>query len=140
MIAALIDTQEMLLRYGLFAVVATGANIAAQEIAMRASPVDPLAVSILAGTLVGFAVKYVLDKLYVFSDAYDGHAEEARKVILYGAFSVLTTIIFWSVEIAFWQIWQTSAAKYTGAVLGLAIGYAAKFMLDRRYVFRARTA
>ncbi|MGQ0672195.1 MAG: GtrA family protein [Hyphomicrobium sp.] len=124
-------------RYILFAVVATAANIASQEIAIRLSPVAALPVSILAGTIVGFAVKYVLDKLYVFDDAYTGHSEEARKIALYGAFSVLTTLIFWGFELAFWRIWETSAAKYTGAVLGLAIGYAAKFLLDRRYVFRS---
>jgi putative flippase GtrA len=135
-----LETHEMIVRYGLFAMIATGANIGAQELAMRLSPVSPLAVSILTGTLVGFAVKYVLDKLYVFSDAYGTHAEEARKVILYGAFSVATTIIFWSVEVLFWHVWQTTAAKYAGAVLGLAIGYAAKFMLDRRYVFGGRPA
>lgn len=140
MTAAAIGTQEMVLRYGLFAMVATAANIAAQEAVMRTSPIDPLTVSILTGTVAGFVVKYLLDKVYVFSDAYDGHADEARKILLYGAFSVLTTIIFWSVEILFWNIWQTSAAKYTGAILGLAIGYAAKFILDRRYVFSRSNA
>ncbi len=52
----------------LFAVLSTIANIATQELAIRISPVEPLTVSILAGTIVGFALKYVLDKLYVFAD------------------------------------------------------------------------
>ncbi len=59
--------------------------------------------------------------------------------MLYGAFSVLTTMIFWGFELAAWRIWQTNTAKYAGAVLGLAIGYAAKYALDRRYVFRGRS-
>jgi putative flippase GtrA len=125
----------MALRYVAFAIVATVTNIAVQEIAIHTSPVSPLAVSILAGTIAGFAVKYVLDKLYVFADAYQDRASEARKVALYGAFSVLTTIIFWGCELAAWTLYETSLAKYTGAVIGLAIGYAAKFALDRKYVF-----
>ena len=127
--------RETAVRYVLFAIVATIANIATQEAAIRLAPGAALTLSIIAGTLVGFAVKYVLDKVYVFSDAYDGHAREAQKILLYGAFSVLTTLIFWSFEMAAWRIWETTAAKYAGAVLGLAIGYAAKFALDRRYVF-----
>ena len=130
----------MAIRYVLFAVLATIANIAAQEMAIQLSPIAPLTVSIVAGTIVGFALKYGLDKVYVFSDAYDGHAGEARKILLYGAFSVLTTMIFWAFELAAWKIWGTSTAKYAGAVLGLAIGYAAKYALDKRYVFRGRAA
>ena len=130
----------MAARYVLFAVLATIANIATQELAIRFSPNAPLTVSILAGTIVGFALKYVLDKVYVFSDSYDSHADEAKKVLLYGAFSVLTTMVFWSFELAAWKIWETPIAKYAGAVLGLAIGYAAKYALDKRYVFRGRAA
>jgi hypothetical protein len=56
-----------------------------------------------------------------------GTAAKSRRWPLYGAFSLVTTLIFWGFEVAFWTIWKTDAAKYTGAVIGLAIGYAAKF-------------
>lgn len=128
------------IRYVLFAVVATLANLAAQEIVIRFAPVAPLAVSILAGTVAGFAVKYVLDKKWIFYDAFTTHREEARKISLYGLFSVATTLIFWGFEVTFWMIWRTDVAKYAGAVLGLAIGYAAKFVLDQAFVFRERRA
>jgi putative flippase GtrA len=127
-------------RYVVFAVVATLANLATQEAVMRLAPVAALTLSILAGTAAGFVLKYVLDKKWVFDDAYAGHREELHKVTLYGAFSVLTTLVFWGFEIAFWAIWRTDLAKYTGAVLGLAIGYAAKFALDRTFVFKERRA
>jgi putative flippase GtrA len=125
-------------RYVLFAVVATLANLAAQEIVVRLTV--SLALSIAAGTVVGFAVKYVLDKRWIFNDPYTSHRDEARKISLYGLFSVFTTLVFWGFEIAFWMIWRTDLAKYTGAVLGLAIGYAAKFALDQTFVFRERSA
>jgi putative flippase GtrA len=132
--------MTILVRYVLFAVVATLVNLAAQEIAIRLAPVAPLTVSILAGTAAGFAVKYVLDKNWIFYDAYTGHRDEARKVTLYALFSIGTTLVFWGFEVAFWTIWRTDFAKYAGAVLGLAIGYAAKFALDQTYVFRERSA
>ena len=127
-------------RYILFAVLATLTNLAAQEAVVRLAPLAPLALSIAAGTLVGFAVKYVLDKRWIFYDPFTSHREEARKISLYGLFSVATTLVFWGFEVTFWTIWRTDAAKYTGAVLGLAIGYAAKFVLDQTFVFRERSA
>lgn len=130
----------MFVRYVVFAVIATLANLLTQEIVIRVTPVAPLTLSILAGTAAGFALKYILDKRFVFEDGFDGHAREAQKVALYGAFSVVTTLIFWGFEVGFWTVWGTDAAKYTGAVIGLAIGYAAKFALDRTFVFRERRA
>ena len=130
--------MAILVRYVLFAAVATLVNLAAQEIAIRLTPVAPLAVSIAAGTAAGFAVKYILDKRWIFYDAYTGRRDEARKVTLYALFSVATTLVFWGFEVAFWTIWRTDFAKYSGAVLGLAIGYAVKFLLDQTFVFKER--
>jgi len=130
----------MFTRYVLFAILATLANLATQETVIRALPVAPLAFSILLGTAAGFIMKYLLDKRWVFEDRYSSHGQELRKITLYGLFSVFTTLIFWGFEVAFWVIWRTDFAKYTGAVLGLAVGYAAKFMLDRTFVFRERSA
>ena len=129
-----------LVRYVLFAVVSTVANLLTQEIVFQLAPTLRLGLSILAGTIVGFGVKYILDKRWIFYDAYTTHTDEVRKVALYGAFSVVTTMIFWGAEVTFWMLWETRTAKYTGAVLGLAIGYAAKYWLDREFVFRERRA
>ena len=130
--------MSIVARYVLFAIVSTIANLATQEAAVRLAA--PLTVSILAGTAAGFAVKYVLDKRWVFYDAYTTHTQEVQKVALYGLFSVATTLVFWTFEVTFWALWRTDLAKYVGAVLGLAIGYAAKFALDRTYVFRPGSA
>ncbi len=127
-------------RYVLFAVVATLVNFGMQELVISMAPVAPLALSILAGTAAGFAVKYVLDKKWIFYDGYTTPAHEVRKVTLYALFSILTTMVFWGFEITFWMIWETDLAKYTGGAIGLAIGYLAKFALDRRFVFLTAAA
>jgi putative flippase GtrA len=126
--------------YVLFAAVSMLANLVAQEAVVRTAPIAALPLSILAGTAAGFAVKYLLDKKWIFEDAYAGARSEIRKVSLYGFFSVFTTLIFWAFEVAFLKIWGTDFAKYTGAVLGLSIGYAIKYLLDRTFVFRERPA
>jgi len=130
----------ILVRYVLFAIVSTLANLLTQEMVVQNAPTAKLTLSILAGTVVGFAVKYVLDKYWIFYDAYTTPRNEARKVLLYGLFSVATTCIFWGFEVTFWMVFKTDFAKYAGAVLGLAIGYAAKYSLDRAYVCRERRA
>lgn len=130
--------MSIFVRYFGFAILSSIANLLTQELVVRSAPVAPLALSILAGTFTGFLSKYVLDKYWIFNDAYADHRSELRKVTLYGLFSVLTTLVFWGFELAFWSVWGTSAAKYTGAVIGLSIGYAAKFLLDRTFVFGGR--
>jgi putative flippase GtrA len=128
----------MFARYLLFAMLGTLCNLGTHELSVRTLPFVPLILSIGAGTVVGFLLKYLLDKLLVFGDGYCGHRDELGKTGLYAAFSVLTTLIFWLFELSFWQMWHTAVAKYCGGVIGLAIGYNAKFLLDRRFLFKVR--
>lgn len=122
--------------YVAFAILSTIVNIAAQDLTMRFVAAN-VALSIGAGTVSGFAVKYWLDRRFIFNSRYTGVASEARKIGFYGLFSVFTTLTFWAVEIAFWMVWQTDFARYTGAVIGLGIGYVAKYALDKHITFRA---
>lgn len=126
-------------RYAATAVLSVCANLLAQEVAVRGMPAAHLMVSIVIGTLVGFFVKYVIDKTWTFREAYTTAGGEAQRITLSGLFSVATTLIFWAFELGFYAIWQTDLAKYLGAVLGLSIGYIVKFWLDRRHVFREAT-
>lgn len=128
----------MLALYLVFAMLGTLSNLGTQELVVRSAPAAPLTLSIGIGTIVGFLLKYALDKLWVFRDGYGGHRDELVKVTLYGAFSIVTTLIFWAFELSFWEIWRSDLAKYGGAVLGLGIGYITKFMLDRTFVFQMR--
>jgi len=130
-----LDTHVLVVRYALFAVLAGVANLASQALVLRLGPAYPLILSILVGTGVGFLVKYVLDKHWIFFDGYGDQLSELRKIIVYGLFSVGTTVLFWAVELTAWHIWYTDAAKYTGAVIGLTLGNWIKYQLDKRYVF-----
>jgi hypothetical protein len=129
--------RTIFVRYVLFAVMAGFANLATQEAVVQFLPARaPIMLSVLAGTAVGFVVKYILDKYYIFIDGYDGHIAEIYKVALYAGFSVATTMVFWGIELSFWYVWNTAEAKYAGAVLGLSIGNWLKYLLDRAWVFR----
>ncbi|NJO53489.1 MAG: GtrA family protein [Bacteroidales bacterium] len=132
---ARLSGHAILVRYVLFAAVAGLSNLATQEAVAQALPSAPIMVSIAAGTPVGFLVKYLLDKRWVFLDPYDNHIAELRKIILYGIFGAGTTMLFCAIELSFWHIWGTDEAKYIGAAIGLVIGYWMKFLLDKKLVF-----
>lgn len=130
--------MSLALRYALFAVLATLANLGAQRAVLALSPADPalsFAAALIAGTGVGLVVKYVLDKRYIFYDRSTGLAAHSRRFSLYTAMGIVTTLIFWGTETAFWLTWGTDLARETGAVLGLAVGYVVKYRLDKAYVF-----
>lgn len=130
----------LLLRYTAFAVIATIANLATQRVVLAAGEGALVFVAALgAGTLVGLILKYALDKRWIFFDRAGGLQAHGRKFTLYTLMGLVTTVIFWGTETAFWLIWQTDLMREAGAVIGLAIGYTVKYNLDRRFVFTDAT-
>jgi putative flippase GtrA len=125
------------IKYALFAAIATAVNIMAQDLSLRLPAGGyPLAVSMGCGTLAGLVTKYVLDKRYIFQCTTQNVLEDTRKFLLYSLMGVLTTAIFWTTEIGFDLLFNTKTMRYTGAVIGLAMGYYLKYRLDKRFVFR----
>ncbi len=88
------------------------------------------------GLFVGFVIKYVLDKKYVFNDGYENHKAETKKAGLYAFMSILCTIISVGVTGSFKILLGVQLAKRVGWFLGLLLGYTAKFFLDKKYVFK----
>jgi putative flippase GtrA len=129
---------ELVARYTAFAAVSTAVNLGVQHLSLVAYA-GPLAVavSILAGTGAGFLCKYGLDKRFIFFDARVAALHEAGRIALYGATGVVTTLVFWACEIGLWRAVGADWGRDVGAVIGLAIGYWAKYQLDRRFVFPA---
>lgn len=130
--------QTLVLRYGLFAILATLANLGVQRLVLGAGDAQLFyGAAIAAGTLAGLVLKYLLDKRWIFHDLSTGAAAHGRKFTLYTAMGVVTTAVFWASETAAWLIWQTDLARELGAIAGLSVGYVIKYRLDRRFVFSA---
>lgn len=123
--------------YLIFAVIATLSNILTQDLWIRYYQGNyALWVSMLLGTLVGLVVKYWLDKQYIFRFVTKNAVQQAQVFFMYAVMGVLTTAIFWSIELSFDYWFGSKAMRYLGAVLGLSIGYVAKYYLDKHFVFR----
>ena len=129
--------MNILLRYSLFAVIATMVNILSQDGVVRLMPGNAgLILSVLVGTGTGLVVKYWLDKHYIFNFQVSDLSHDSRTFTLYTLMGLVTTVIFWGFELLFHLIFETREMRYTGGVLGLAIGYYIKYQLDKRFVFR----
>jgi putative flippase GtrA len=123
--------------YALLAAIATATNIGAQAGFLLIYPgAYAIALSIMLGTGIGLIVKYVLDKHYIFRFKAENAAHDSKVFILYASTGVLTTAVFWGFELAFHAMFGTDQMRYLGGVIGLAIGYIAKYELDKRFVFR----
>jgi putative flippase GtrA len=127
----------LITRYAFFAVIATVVNLAVQRtvFVFKSEASGGFYPAILAGTGAGLAVKYLLDKRWIFNDLATGVRSHARRFSLYSLMGVFTTLIFWTFETGFWLLWRTDYMREIGAIIGLCIGYVVKFQLDRRFVF-----
>jgi putative flippase GtrA len=131
-----VSVQRLIVRSTFFAIIATMANLAAQRAVLSyESSGTGFVLAVLLGTVVGLAIKYVLDKRWIFYDLSSGLKSHSRRFTLYTLMGVLTTMIFCGTETAFWMIWQSDLMRELGAIMGLCVGYVVKFNLDRRYVF-----
>ena len=124
------------LKYTSFALLATVANLLAQETSIHiySSEFD-VYLGIINGAIVGLLIKYNLDKKYIFIYHPDSTTDDLKKFVMYGFTGVATTIIFWASEISFHLIYKTKTMRYSGATIGLILGYAVKYVLDNRFVF-----
>jgi len=127
---------KLTIKYALFALIATILNLATQRV------IDTFYQGFLAywvslgfGTLIGLAIKYVLDKKYIFAYIAKNKADDAKKFVLYIFMGVFTTLIFWGFQTLFFTLWGNDA-KFLGAIIGLSIGYFTKYQLDKRFVFK----
>jgi putative flippase GtrA len=131
-----VTPHALILRYAGFAVLATLANLATQRMILSSGSSGPrFALALACGTIVGLLIKYLLDKRWIFFDVETGLRAHGRKFTLYAVMGLITTVLFWGTETAFWMIWQTDPMRELGAILGLFVGYVVKYNLDRRFVF-----
>ena len=130
-------SSKLAVNYAIFALIATAANIGAQDLVIRTySGAFDILASVVVGTGVGLVVKYILDKRYIFRFRARNVAHDTQTFALYTVMGLATTVIFWGFEFGFHHIFETKEMRYLGGVIGLAIGYLTKYHLDKRYVFR----
>jgi putative flippase GtrA len=129
---------KLSINYAIFAIIATAANIGAQDFFIRIySGNFNILGSVIFGTGVGLIIKYALDKRYIFRFIARNMIHDGQTFVLYTIMGLATTVIFWGFEFGFHHVFESKEMRYLGAIIGLAIGYLIKYQLDKRYVFRS---
>jgi len=128
--------MRLALLYAVFAAVSILINIVSQELSLRIySASMSLPIAVVVGTFAGLLSKYLLDKRYIFNYRSQHIADDLRTFSAYTLTGVGTTLLFWAFEFGFEFLFATRVARYTGAVIGLSLGYLIKYQLDKRLVF-----
>ncbi|MBU1042258.1 MAG: GtrA family protein [Proteobacteria bacterium] len=126
------------LAYALFAALATLVNIGTQDVAIRCySGAYGVTLSVMAGTVAGLVVKYLLDKRYIFRFKTRDAVHNGQVFALYTLMGLATTAVFWAFEFGFDYLFHDKWLRYLGGGIGLAVGYVTKYQLDKRFVFRS---
>lgn len=134
------SAKKIAVLYSIFAGLSTVVNIGTQMLSILIySRVYSVEISIFIGTLAGLPLRYFLEKHYIFSFKSKSIKHDGQLFVLYSFMGVFTTAIFWGTEYAFHLIFTTDVMRYIGGVLGLTIGYYAKYQLDKRFVFLDRS-
>ena len=122
--------------YTLFALVSTAINIGSQMLSIWVYK-GPFSVeiSILVGTATGLPLRYFLEKRHIFNFTSKNLVHDGKLFVFYSAMGVITTLIFWGTEYAFYLIYGTDLMRYLGGIIGLSIGFYIKYQLDKKYVF-----
>lgn len=128
--------MKLAIIYALLAVIATVANICAQDVFLRIyNGAFAIGASVLIGTSTGLLLKYALDKRFIFRFQAKSLGHDSKVFLLYAGVGGLTTLIFWGFEFSFHVVFATREMRYLGGAIGLLIGYLLKYQLDKRFVF-----
>jgi putative flippase GtrA len=129
------------IKYGIFAIISTVLNLVFQYYSLSFYVGSgSLYVAMLVGTLAGLVCKYILDKKFIFYHTPNSKVDDAKHFTIYSLTGVITTAIFWLTEIGFDMAFSGEGAKYVGAIIGLSVGYTAKYFLDKKYVFSGNSS
>ncbi len=126
------------INYAIFALIATCANLLSQELVVQIySEEYSLPLALFFGTAAGLLVKYYLDKKFIFNTQMDSFAEDVKTFYLYTLMGLLTTAMFWLVEIGFDHYsGGNKLVRYSSGAAALCMGYWMKYHLDKKFVFK----
>ncbi len=128
--------MTLFFRYMFFAIISTLVNLFVQYISFNLIwNNEKLFNGIILGTISGFIIKYILDKIYIFQYSSSNIVNEIRVFSFYSFMSIITTLLFWLTEFLFEYYINIIYSRYIGAIIGLSIGYTIKYFLDKKYVF-----
>src|SRR5260370_25938649 len=97
-----VKSMRLAIVYTIIALISTAANLGAQELTVRTwHGALQIELSVFIGTCVGLVVKYVLDKVFIFSFRPASTLYDLNTFYLYTPMGVVTYQLFWCFELGY---------------------------------------
>ena len=131
-------TSKITVLYSVIAALATIANLCIQALFIGVYKGEyAITISILLGTGLILPIKYMLDKKLIYKFEVINLAHSTKVFLSYSIMGILTTFIFWAIELAFQLYFGSDIMRYIGGLIGLVISFYIKYHLDKHFVFRS---
>lgn len=125
---------NLILKYSLFALIAISGNLLVQyAVFQNYDGPFQLLLAMTFGTVTSLFIKYFLDKKFIFY--FKSKKNNIYNFVLYSINGVFTTLIFWTIETAFYLLSSVEIVRYMAAFIALCLCYVIKYHLDKRIVF-----
>lgn len=132
---------KITLLYSLFSALSILINLCCQMLSISLyKGAYSIEISIAAGIIFGFPVRYILEKHYIFKFQSKNIQHDGMLFLLYSILSIFTTTIFLTIEYGFHLIFSNDMLRYLGGAIGLVLGCIVKYHLDKKYVFKSLQA
>ena len=127
-------------RYAAFAVLATVVNVSTQLVAIALyEGGNELYVAMAGGTATGLVTKYLLDRRWIFGVRKEPLPGNAARFAAYSTTGVLTTLLFWAVELGLRTTGRLRLAAHHRCVCGPFDRLHSEVSLGQAVRFRRRS-
>ncbi|MHA1230736.1 MAG: GtrA family protein [Candidatus Helarchaeota archaeon] len=89
------------------------------------------------GLAIGYTVKFILDKLYVFKKKFGSSSQQTAFYILYVIFGFISSVINLGTQ-WFLGYYFLGGYNFIGVLAGTVVGFFVKYILDKFIVFRKK--
>jgi hypothetical protein len=125
------------LLYSFFVAVGITTNLITQLLVAKVlTQVFQIYIGMSLGALTSMLVKFQLDRHYIFLCRPSSLITRGRQFFFYSLFGIVNISCFWSAELTFHFLFQAPSMRYVGAFIGLIVGHALKYRVDKRLVFK----
>ncbi|MHA1788502.1 MAG: GtrA family protein [Candidatus Helarchaeota archaeon] len=128
--------KEIIL-YGFFAIFTTIIFWGVQYMISMIIGVEYYIIAGAIGLAIGYTVKFVLDKIYVFKKKFGSSSQQTMFYVLYILFGFISSVVNLGTQ---WVLGYYFLGGYNalGVLAGTIIGFFMKYLLDKFIVFRKK--
>ncbi|MHA1271560.1 MAG: GtrA family protein [Candidatus Helarchaeota archaeon] len=131
------ERMKELILYGFFAIFTTIIFWGVQYILTIILGESYYIIAGAVGLAIGYTVKFVLDKIYVFKKKFGSSSQQTMFYVLYIIFGFISSVINLGTQ-WFLGYYYLGGYHIFGVLAGTVVGFVVKYILDKFIIFRKR--